>query len=160
MNYTMIKRFFILLLAIVASVGMSFAQAGVVSSGTKGGMSYTFYDNGLLEISGSGALPGQAFTNWDGGFGTSVKNIRFAEDCEVYGLDYLWFGCYTEKSQLETIEINSVAPIMFSGSSGAGIFYQQDGAVTITITAPGIVDAENQIIDNYGSPVNMIFNLV
>ena len=159
MNYTMIKRFFILLLAIVASVGMSFAQAGVVSSGTKGGMSYTFYDNGLLEISGSGALPGQAFTNWDGGFGTSVKNIRFAEDCEVYGLDYLWFGCYTEKSQLETIEINSVAPIMFSGSSGAGIFYQQDGAVTITITAPGIVDAENQIIDNYGSPVNMIFNL-
>ena len=50
MNYTMIKRFYILLLAIVASVGMSYAQAGIVSSGTKGGMSYTFYDNGLLEI--------------------------------------------------------------------------------------------------------------
>jgi len=156
----MIKRFYILLLAIVASVGMSWAQdPGVVSSGTKGGMSYTFYDNGLLEISGSGALPGQAFTNWDGGFGTSVKNIRFAEDCEVYGLDYMWFGCYTETSQLETIEINSVAPIMFSGSSGGGITYQQDGAVTITITAPGIVDVEGEIIDNYGSPVNMIFNL-
>ena len=155
----MIKRFYILLLAIVASVGMSWAQASIVSSGTKGGMSYTFYDNGLLEISGSGALPGQAFTNWNGGFGTSVKNIRFAEDCEVYGLDYLWFGCYTEKSQLETVEINSVAPIMFSGTSGAGIFYKQDGAVTLTITAPGIVDAENQIIGNYGSPVNMIFNM-
>ena len=156
----MIKRFYILLLAIVASVGMSFAQdPGIVSSGTKGGMSYTFYDNGLLEISGSGALPGQAFTNWDGGFGTSVKNIRFAEDCEVYGLDYLWFGCYTENSQLETVEINSVAPIIFSGTSGAGIFYRQDGAVTITITAPGIVDVENKIIDNYGSPVNMIFNM-
>ena len=155
----MIKRFFILLLAIVASVGMSFAQASIVSSGTKGGMSYTFYDNGLLEISGSGALPGSAFTNWDGGFGTSVKNIRFAEDCEVYGLDYLWFACYTENSQLETVEINSVAPIMFSGTSGAGIFYRQDGAVTLTITAPGIVDVENRIIDNYGSPVNMIFNM-
>ena len=160
MNYTMIKRFYILLLAIVASVGMSYAQdPGIVSSGTKGGMSYTFYDNGLLEISGSGALPGNAFTNWDGGFGASVKNIRFAEDCEVYGLDYLWFGCYTETSQLETIEINSVAPIMFSGASGAGIFYRQDGAVTLTITAPGIVDVENEIIDNYGSPVNMIFNM-
>ena len=155
----MIKRFFILLLAIVASVGMSWAQAGVVDTGTKGGMSYTFYDNGLLEISGSGALPGNAFTNWNGGFGASVKNIRFAEDCEVYGLDYLWFGCYTEESQLETIEINSVAPIMFSGASGAGIFYRQDGAVTLTITAPGIVDVENEIIDNYGSPVNMIFNM-
>ena len=139
----MIKRFFILLLAIVASVGMSYAQApGIVDSGTKGGMSYTFYDNGLLEISGSGALPGRAFTNWDGGFGTSVKNIRFAEDCEVYGLGDMWFGCYTENSQLETIEINSVVPIMFSGS-GEGIFYQQDGAVTITITAPAIVDVES-----------------
>ncbi len=156
----MIKRFFILLLATVASIGMSFAQdPGIVSSGTKGGMSYTFYDNGLLEISGSGALPGQAFTNWDGGFGTSVKNIRFAEDCEVYGLDYLWFGCYTENSQLETVEINSVAPILFSGTSGAGIFYRQDGAVTLTITAPGIVDVENRIIDTYRSPVNMIFNM-
>ncbi|MBQ2520335.1 MAG: hypothetical protein II540_03500, partial [Paludibacteraceae bacterium] len=130
-----------------------------VESGTKGGMSYTFYDTGLLEISGSGALPGRAFTNWDDGFGASVKNIRFAEDCEVYGLDYLWFACYTEKSQLETIEINSVAPIMFTGASGAGISYKQDGAVTLTITAPAIVDIENSIISNYGSPVNMIFNM-
>ena len=159
MIYTMIKRFYILLLAIVASVGMSFAQASIVSSGTKGGMSYTFYDNGLLEISGSGALPGRAFTNWDGGFGTSVKNIRFAEDCEVYGLGDMWFGCYTENSQLETVEINSVVPIMFSASSGEGIFYRQDGAVTLTITAPGIVDVEGEIIGNYGSPVNMILNL-
>ena len=155
----MIKRFYILLLAIVASVGMSFAQdPGIVSSGTKGGMSYTFYDNGLLEISGSGALPGSAFTNWSGGFGASVKNIRFAEDCEVYGLNYMWFACYTEISQLETIEINSVAPIMFTGT-GAGITYKQSSAVTLTITAPGIVDVENSIIRNYGSPVNMIFNM-
>lgn len=154
------KKIFTFLLALAASVGMSFAQdPGVVETGTKGGMSYTFYDNGLLEISGSGALPGNAFTNWDGGFGTSVKNIRFAKDCEVYGLDYLWFACYTENSQLETVEINSVTPIMFSGSSGAGIFYRQDGAVTITITAPGIVDVESEIIGNYGSPVNMIFNM-
>ncbi len=159
MNYTMIKRFFILLLAIVASVGMNWVQAGVVNSGTKGGMSYTFYDNGLLEISGSGALPGNAFTNWDGGFAASVKNIRFAEDCEVYGLDYMWFACYTQKSQLETIEINSVTPIMFSGTSGGGITYKQDGAVTITITAPAIVDVESEIVHNYGSPVNMIFNM-
>jgi len=153
------KKLFTFLLALTASVGMSFAQASIVSSGTKGGMSYTFYDNGLLEISGSGALPGNAFTNWDGGFGASVKNIRFAKDCEVYGLDYLWFACYTENSQLETVEINSVAPIMFSGASGAGIFYRQDGAVTLTITAPAIVDVESEIIDNYGSPVNMIFNM-
>ena len=130
-----------------------------VESGTKGGMSYTFYDTGLLEISGSGALPGRAFTNWDDGFGASVKNIRFAEDCEVYGLDYMWFACYTEKSQLETIEIKSVVPIMFSGASGAGISYKQDGAVTLTVTAPAIVDIENSIISNYGSPVNMIFNM-
>lgn len=130
-----------------------------VESGTKGGMSYTFYDTGLLEISGSGALPGRAFTNWDDGFGASVKNIRFAEDCEVYGLDYMWFACYTEISQLETVEIKSVVPIMFSGASGAGISYKQDGAVTLTITAPAIVDIENSIISNYGSPVNMIFNM-
>ena len=71
----------------------------------------------------------------------------------------MWFACYTEKSQLETIEINSVAPIMFSGASGAGITYKQDGAVTITITAPAIVDVENKIIRNYGSPVNMILNM-
>ena len=153
------RKIFALFFALAASVGMSFAQASIVSSGTKGGMSYTFYDIGLLEISGSGALPGHAFTNWNDGFGASVKNIRFAEDCEVYGLDYMWFACYTEKSQLETIEINSVTPIMFSGSSGAGITYKQDGAVTITITAPGIVDIENKIIRNYGSPVNMIFNM-
>lgn len=130
-----------------------------VDSGTKGGMSYTFYDTGLLEISGSGALPGRAFTNWDDGFGASVKNISFADDCEVYGLDYMWFACYTEKSQLETVEINSVVPIMFTGASGAGISYKQDGAVTLTITAPAIVDVEGEIIDNYGSPVNMIFNM-
>ncbi len=78
---------------------------------------------------------------------------------QVYGLDDMWFGCYTENSQLETIEINSVVPIMFSGSSGEGIFYRQDGAVTLTITAPGIVDVEGEIIGNYGSPVNMILNL-
>jgi hypothetical protein len=139
---------------------MGYAQdPGIVSSGTKGGMSYTFYDNGLLEISGSGALQGRAFTNWDGDFGASVKNIRFAEDCEVYGLDYMWFACYTETSQLETIEINSVVPIMFTGASGGGITYKQDGAVTLTITAPAIIDVEGQIIRNYGSPVNMIFNM-
>lgn len=155
------KRLLFTFLFLAASVGMSYAQdPGVVSSGTKGGMSYTFYDNGLLEISGSGALPGNAFTNWNGGFGASVKNIRFAEDCEVYGLNYMWFGCYTQISQLETIEINSVAPIMFSGTSGgAGITYKQDGAVTLTITAPAIVDVDGEIIDNYGSPVNMIFNM-
>lgn len=154
------KRLLFTFLFLAASVGMSYAQdPGIVSSGTKGGMSYTFYDNGLLEISGSGAMPGEAFTNWNGGFGASVKNIRFAEDCEVYGLNYMWFACYTQNSQLETIEINSVAPIMFSGTSGAGIFYEQDGAVTLTITAPAIVDVDGEIIDNYGSPVNMIFNM-
>ena len=154
------RKFFTFFLALAASVGMSFAQEpSIVESGTKGGMSYTFYDNGLLEISGSGALPGRAFTNWNDGFGASVKNIRFAEDCEVYGLDYMWFACYTEKSQLETIEINSVVPIMFSGVSSGSITYKQDGAVTLTITAPAIVDIENNIISNYGSPVNMIFNM-
>ncbi len=155
------KRLLFTFLFLAASVGMSWAQdPGVVETGTKGGMSYTFYDNGLLEISGSGALPREAFTNWNGGFGASVKNIRFAEDCEVYGLNYMWFACYTQNSQLETIEINSVAPIMFSGTSGgSGIFYKQDGAVTLTITAPAIVDVDGEIIGNYGSPVNMIFNM-
>ena len=93
-----------------------------VENGTKGGFSYTLYDNGLLEISGSGAMPNHAFVEED--FSADVKNIRFAKDCEVYSLGDMWFRCYDSKySQLETVEINSVVPISFLG---AGIFYKRD----------------------------------
>lgn len=126
-----------------------------VENGTKGGFSYTLYDNGLLEISGSGAMPNHAFVEED--FSADVKNIRFAKDCEVYSLGDMWFRCYDSKySQLETVEINSVVPISFLGE---GIFYKQESAVTITITAPGIVNVESEIVGNYYSPVNMIFNV-
>ena len=126
-----------------------------VENGTKDGFSYTLYDNGLLEISGSGAMPNHAFVEED--FSADVKNIRFAKDCEVYSLGDMWFRCYDSKySQLETVEINSVVPISFLGE---GIFYKQESAVTITITAPGIVNVESEIVGNYYSPVNMIFNV-
>ena len=112
-----------------------------VENGTKGGFSYTLYDNGLLEISGSGAMPDMAFVEED--FSADVKNIRFAKDCEVYSLGTMWFRCYDNKnSQLETVEINSVVPISFLGK---GIFYAQESAVTITITATGIVNVESAI---------------
>lgn len=130
-------------------------QPIAVENGTKDGFSYTLYDNGLLEISGSGAMPNHAFVEED--FSADVKNIRFAKDCEVYSLGDMWFRCYDSKySQLETVEINSVVPISFLGE---GIFYKQESAVTITITAPGIVNVESEIVGNYYSPVNMIFNV-
>ena len=138
-----------------AAVTSDPANPIAVENGTKDGFSYTLYDNGLLEISGSGAMPNHAFVEED--FSADVKNIRFAKDCEVYSLGDMWFRCYDSKySQLETVEINSVVPISFLGE---GIFYKQESAVTITITAPGIVNVESEIVGNYYSPVNMIFNV-
>ena len=131
------------------------ANPKAVETGTKGGFSYTLYDTGLLEISGSGAMPSYAFV--EGDFSAEVKNIRFAKDCEVSSLGSMWFRCYSSDSQLETVEINSVVPIAFYGDGS--LYYRQDGAVTITIKAPGIVNVEGSIAKNYGSPLNMIFNV-
>ena len=124
--------------------------------GTVGDLSYTFYrdgdDDGLLAISGNGRMAASAFLGED--FRTSVKRIAIDEQSTIYYFGKMWFPCYVEGSQLQTVDIYTDVPLNCDESA---IYYDQTEPVTFTINAPSIGRLKG--VPFHGSPRNIIFNI-
>ena len=125
-------------------------------NGTVGDLSYTFYrdgdDDGLLAISGDDRMPESAFMDED--FRTAVKRIAFDEQSTIYYFGKMWFPCYVDSSQLQTVDIYTSVPLNCDESA---IYYKQDEPVTFTINAPSIGRLKG--VPFHGSPLNIIFNI-
>ena len=125
-------------------------------NGTVGDLSYTFYrdgdDDGLLAISGDDRMPESAFLDKD--FRTAVKRIAFDEQSTIYYFGKMWFPCYVDSSQLQTVDIYTSVPLNCDESA---IYYKQDEPVTFTINAPSIARLKG--VPFHGSPRNIIFNI-
>jgi len=125
-------------------------------NGSVGDLSYTFYrdgdDNGLLAIRGDGRMPASAFLDKD--FRTSVKRIAFDEQSTIYYFGKMWFPCYVEGSQLQTVDIHTSVPLNCDESA---IYYDQTEPVTFTINAPSIGRLKG--VPFHGSPRKIIFNI-
>ena len=124
--------------------------------GTVGDLSYTLYrdgdDNGLLAISGDGRMAESAFLDKD--FRTAVKRIAIDDQSTIYYFGKMWFPCYVDSSQLQTVDIYTDVPLNCDESA---IYYKQDEPVTFTINAPSIGRLKG--VPFHGSPRNIIFNI-
>lgn len=124
--------------------------------GSVGDLSYSFYrdgdDDGLLAIRGDGRMAASAFLEKD--FRTAVKWIAIDEQSTIYYFGKMWFPCYVEASQLQTVDIYTSVPLNCDESA---IYYKQDEPVTFTINAPSIARLKG--VPFHGSPRNIIFNI-
>jgi hypothetical protein len=66
----------------------------------------------------------------------------------------MWFPCYVDSSQLQTVDIYTSVPLNCDESA---IYYKQDEPVTFTINAPSIGRLKG--VPFHGSPRNIIFNI-
>ena len=118
---------------------------------------------GTLTIGGSGVVPRDyAFT------GSDVYGVVFAQSnlvkhliidaTDMIAVKKDAFMAYTGGCVLEDVEINSTSstPLIIENQA---IFYEKDSAVTITVNAAKLATVTSSPVNNYGSPVNLIYNV-
>lgn len=118
---------------------------------------------GTLTIGGSGVVPRYfAFT------GSDVGNVVFTQSnlvkhliidaTDMIAIKQDAFMAYTGGCVLEDVEINSTSSTPLIIESNA-VFYQSGNTVTLTVNAVKLATVTNSPVDNYSSPVNLIYNV-
>ena len=118
---------------------------------------------GTLTIGGSGVVPpNYAFT------GSDVYDVVFTQSnlvkhliidaTDMIAIKQDAFMAYTGGCVLEDVEINSTSstPLIIEENA---VFYGSDNTVTITVNAVKLATVTNSPVNNYGSPVNLIYNV-
>ena len=118
---------------------------------------------GTLTIGGSGVVPRYfAFTGGDVGdviFTQSnlVKHL-IIDATDMIAIKQDAFMAYTGGCVLEDVEINSTSstPLIIEENA---FFYESGNTVTITVNAATLPTVTSCPVGNYGSPVNLIYNV-
>ena len=118
---------------------------------------------GTLTIGGSGVVPpNYAFT------GSDVYGVVFTQSnlvkhliidaTDMIAIKQNAFMAYTGGCVLEDVVITSTSSAPLTIENNA-IFYEKDSAVTITVNAATLPTVTSCPVDNYSSPVNLIYNV-
>ena len=118
---------------------------------------------GTLTIGGSGVVPrNYAFTGSDV-YGVVFTQSNLVKHLIIDATDMIAikqdaFMAYTGGCVLEDVEINSTSstPLIIERNA---VFYESDNTVTITVNAVKLATVTNSPVNNYGSPVNLIYNV-
>ena len=118
---------------------------------------------GTLTIGGSGVVPrNYAFTGSDV-YGVVFTQSNLVKHLIIDATDMIAikqdaFMAYTGGCVLEDVEINSTSstPLIIEENA---VFYESDNTVTITVNAVKLATVTNSPVNNYGSPVNLIYNV-
>ena len=118
---------------------------------------------GTLTIGGSGVVPpNYAFTGSDV-YGVVFTQSNLVKHLIIDATDMIAvkedaFMAYTGGCVLEDVEINSTSstPLIIERNA---VFYESDNTVTITVNAVKLATVTDSPVNNYGSPVNLIYNV-
>ena len=118
---------------------------------------------GTLTIGGTGVVPpNYAFTGSDV-YGVVFTQSNLVKHLIIDATDMIAikqdaFMAYTGGCVLEDVEINSTSstPLIIERNA---VFYESDNTVTITVNAVKLATVTNSPVDNYSSPVNLIYNV-
>lgn len=118
---------------------------------------------GTLTVGGSGVVPRYfAFT------GSDVGNVVFTQSnlvkhliidaTDMIAIKQDAFMAYTGGCVLENVEINSTSstPLIIEENA---VFYRSGNTVTLTVNAVEVATVSSCPINNYSSPVNLIYNV-
>ena len=118
---------------------------------------------GTLTVGGTGVVPRYfAFT------GSDVGNVIFTQSnlvkhliidaTDMIAIKQDAFMAYTGGCVLEDVEINSTSstPLIIERNA---VFYESGNTVTLTVNAVKLATVTNSPVDNYSTPVNLIYNV-
>ena len=118
---------------------------------------------GTLTIGGSGVVPpNYAFTGSDV-YGVVFTQSNLVKHLIIDATDMIAikqdaFMAYTGGCVLEDVEINSTSstPLIIERNA---VFYESDNTVTLTVNAVELATVSSCPINNYSTPVNLIYNV-